>query len=146
MASSHLPKGRGRGRAARQLGQQVGSLSDVVPTPAISQPTDVDTSSTIDDVQTSFETMNTSQGTGRGSALKRQAEMRLWKVSDLSNEQFKSTSRPSKPLESGTIGEPIIVKANYFPVTEFPQNGIVYQYDIEIRNKSNRLIRRDHRR
>lgn len=150
MASSHPSKGRGRGRG-RQHTHETGSSSDVVQPPAVSKTTDVDTSSTIDDVQTLVTSLAaTTISRGRGHRPLRKAEVEvqdpIWIVSELSKDQFQSKTRPSKPSEPGTIGEPITVQANYFPIIEFPQEGFVYQYDIEIKNKKDRLIQRDHRR
>jgi hypothetical protein len=150
MASSQPSKGRGRGRG-RQPIHEAGSLSDVVPPPAIPKTTDVDTSSTTDDVQmlaTPLATTTTGRGRGHRPVRKVEVEVHdpVWTVSALSKDQFKSKTRPSKPSELGIIGQPIIVRANYFPIAEFPQEGIVYQYDIKIKDKKDRLIRRDHQR
>jgi hypothetical protein len=148
MASSHQPRGRGR---PRQRTQEATSLSDDLSATAVSNTTDVDISSTTADMQmaVTFPTTTTSgRGRGRGIRLGRVTEIPdpRWTVSDLSIDQFKSNVRPSKPIEVGKIGDPITVIANYYPITQFPQEGIVYQYDIQIRNERDRLIPREYRR
>jgi len=148
MASSQQPKGRGRGR---QRTQEASSLSNDVSTTAIPNTTDVDISSTAGEVQkvvTSLPTTTSGRGRGRGILSRREVQIPdpHWNVSDLSFDQFMSDDRPSKPTELGIIGNQITVSVNYFPVHQFPQEGLVYQYDLEIRNKRGRLIRREHQR
>ncbi len=142
MSSANPPKGRGRGRG-RQHTQEAGSSSDVIPPPAISI--------TTDDVQrpvTPLATTTRSRGRGRSTVQKAEVEVHdpEWTVSDLSKAQFESKIRPSKPSELGKIGEPITVLVNYFPIAKYPQEGIAYKYDIEIKNRKNESIRDDHRR
>ncbi len=124
MASSQQPKGRGRQRT-----RETASLSNDVGAVAMT-------------------TATSHRGRGRGIPRRPVIEVPdpHWTVSDLSSDQFQSKVRPTKPTELGTIGQSITVLVNYFPIHQFPQEGFVYQYDIEIRNKNDRLIRRDHRR
>ncbi|CAF4484909.1 unnamed protein product, partial [Rotaria socialis] len=67
---------------------------------------------------------------GRGARLKRNVapEDPHWTVSDLTAIQFRSNTRPVKPDELGTIGQPIQVIANYFPILQYPRRGLVYRY------------------
>jgi len=148
MAASHQPRGRGR---PRQRTQEASSLSNDLSTTAVSNTTDADISSITGDMQTAVTSLTTTtSGRGRGRVIRpgRVTEVRdpHWSVSDLSIDQFKSNDRPSKPLEVGKIGDPITVIVNYFPIAQFPQEGIVYHYDMQIRNKRNRLIQREYRR
>jgi hypothetical protein len=48
--------------------------------------------------------------------------------------------------ELGTLGERIQVMVNYFPVLQFPQQGFIYRYYIQIYNRKSLVIRRIHRR
>jgi hypothetical protein len=148
MTSSHLPTGRGRGR--QRIQEASLSLSDV-PATTRSTKTDTDVSSTADDVQTvitSPTTTTSGHGRGRGSFWRRQVEASdpEWVVSNLTIDEFKLDVRPSKPMELGTIGQPTTVRVNYFPITKFPEEGLVYQYDIHIWNERDQLIQREHQR
>ncbi|CAF3741586.1 unnamed protein product, partial [Adineta steineri] len=69
-----------------------------------------------------------------------------WKVSDLNNHQFWSNDRSLKPVEPGTLGQPIKVIVNYFPVLQFPHKGLVYQYHFIAENKIKTYISRIQRR
>ena len=150
MAEKYPPKGRGRGRG--RLHTTEGDFStDIVPPPTIPKTTDVETTSKTDTAQTlATSPATTAIGRGRGRRTVRKVEVDVpdpeWTVSDLSKDDFQTKTRPSKPSEVGTIGEQITVLVNYFPVVKFPQEGIAYQYDIEIKNKNDRLVRRDHQR
>ncbi|CAF0788505.1 unnamed protein product [Adineta ricciae] len=55
----------------------------------------------------------------------------------------RSLSRLAKSDELGTLGRKIEILVNYFPVLQFPQEGVVYRYTIEIRNKRCQIIRRN---
>ena len=69
-----------------------------------------------------------------------------WTVSDLTNSEFQSLTRVSKPDELGKIGRQIEVIANYFRILQFPQHGLVYRYHIQMRDKRNEEMHRDRRR
>ncbi|CAF3439875.1 unnamed protein product [Rotaria socialis] len=85
---------------------------------------------------------------GRADRLKRNVapEDPHWTVSDLTAIQFQSNTRPVKPDELGTIGQPIQVIANYFPILQYPRRGLVYRYHIQIHDWKNLEIHRDRRR
>ncbi len=87
-------------------------------------------------------------GRGRGTHLKRNTipDDPHWMVTNLTDAQFNSISRPKKPDELGTLGQQIQVIANYFPILQYPHKGLVYQYHIHICNRKNLEIRRQHRR
>ncbi len=89
-----------------------------------------------------------SHGRGRGVHLKRNVapDDPHWTVTNLTDVQFNAIIRPKKPDELGTLGEEIQVIVNYFPILQFPHTGLVYQYNIQIRNKKNFEIHRDRRR
>ena len=55
----------------------------------------------------------------------------------------RSLNQLGKLDELGTLGRKIEVLVNYFPVLQFPQEGVVYRYTIEIRNKRCQTIRRN---
>jgi hypothetical protein len=88
------------------------------------------------------------RGRGRCARLRENAtpEDPYWTVTNLTEAQFHSISRPKKPDELGTLGEQIQVIANYFPILQFPHRGLVYKYQIQMRNKKNLEIHRDRRR
>jgi hypothetical protein len=87
------------------------------------------------------------KGKGRGRTKQNVVpEDPHWTVTNLTEAQFHSTSRPKKPDELGTLGEQIQVIANYFPILQFPHRGLVYKYQIQMRNKKNLEIHRDRRR
>jgi hypothetical protein len=91
----------------------------------------------------------TSKGRGRVIQSKRNAvppEDPHWTVTNLTYEQFYSNNRPKKPDELGILGEHIQVLANYFPLLQFPYKGLVYKYQIQIRNRKDFEIHRDRRR
>jgi hypothetical protein len=69
-----------------------------------------------------------------------------WTVTNLTDAQFHSSKRPKKPDELGILGEQIQVIANYFPILQFPHRGLVYKYQIQIRNRKNLEIHRERRR
>ncbi len=69
-----------------------------------------------------------------------------WMVTKLTDIEFDSNKRPKKPDELGTLGEQIKVIANYFPILQFPHRGLVYKYQIQIRNLKNLEIHRERRR
>jgi hypothetical protein len=87
-------------------------------------------------------------GRGRGTHLKRNVVVDdpYWIVTKLTNEQFQSNIRPTKPDELGRLGQQIQIIVNYFPILQFPHRGLIYQYHIQIRNKKNFEISRERRR
>lgn len=145
MATSNTPRGRGRGRGQLRT-QEPDPVSSNVLTTAVG-------TSITSDVQITTESQRTVDG-GRGRARSQRAvpvqQIEVpdpyWIVSDLSMEKFQSNDRPPKPTDLGTIGQPISIFVNYFPIRRIPQEGFIYQYDIEIRNKRDREIGRDRRR
>jgi hypothetical protein len=88
------------------------------------------------------------RGRGRGAHLKQNVvpDDPHWTVTNLTDAQFKSISRPKKPDELGTLGQQVQVIANYFPILQFPHKGFVYKYHIQIRNRKKFEIPRDRRR
>jgi hypothetical protein len=88
------------------------------------------------------------QPKGRGTRLKPNVapDDPHWTVTNLTRAQFDTNDRPKKPDELGTLGEEIQVIVNYFPILQFPHTGLVYRYNIQIRNKKNFEIHRDRRR
>ena len=54
--------------------------------------------------------------------------------------------RTLKPVQPGSLGETIDVVVNYFRVSQFPQQGFAYQYDIEIKTAAGRTPGRCNRR
>jgi hypothetical protein len=87
-------------------------------------------------------------GRGRGDHLKRNVAPAdpHWTVTNLTDAQFHSSKRPKKPDELGRLGEQIQVIANYFAILQFPHRGLVYKYQIQIRNRKNLEIHRERRR
>ncbi|UJR09388.1 hypothetical protein I4U23_013631 [Adineta vaga] len=158
MASSQVSKGRGRSR------QGTGTAStESIPAPPTmaSEIIEMNTSSTSNDVR-STNTLHTATviGRGRGDRFKGKSKVSndphlkvnmiagdpRWEVSDLTDAQFKTYDRPSKPLELGITGQPINLRANYFSVQNFPREGLVYQYHFDVKNRRNTDISRDQRR
>ena len=138
MASGQQASGRGRGRPRTQ---EVQSSSNDIPAAAAAV--------YVSPSAGGMKTANASQlfitsSRGRGHRILSRREDHApdphWTISDLTIDQFKTNERPSKPTELGTSGEPITVIANCFPVVQFPQEGLIYQYDMQIWNKKNRLI------
>ena len=84
-------------------------------------------------------------GLSRGSQLEQDTVLTdpYWIVTNLTDAQFNSNERPTKPDEIGELGEKIQVIANYFPLLQFPYRGLVYKYNIKINNKKNLEIHRD---
>jgi hypothetical protein len=119
-------------------------------------PTTTDTSrpeSGFSSASSSFQPSTTatptvSGGRGRGTHLKRNVVTAdpFWTVTNLTNADFYSSDRPKKPDELGSLGQQIKVIVNYFPILQFPHKGLVYRYQIQIRNKKNFEIHRDRRR
>ena len=147
MASSDQPKGRGRGRG-RAFTQQTQSGADLVPAPARTTTADVEPKpSTSADVEPKPSTSadvepkppTTTAGRGRGRRNTRKADVEVPSL-------FQADTRAAKPQTTGTSGKQITVRTNYFLISAFPQKGIVRQYDIEIKNKRDQLVARDHRR
>jgi hypothetical protein len=141
MKSSRQLTGRGRQRS-----NVADALRTDVPVPTT---TDDNISSTPDvgHSGTTSQTIATTSGLGCGVPRRKiEAPDPHWTVSDLTIQQFQSNARPSKPTELGTIGQPIEVTVNYFPVRKFPDSGLVYQYHIEIKNKQNSQISSHQRR
>jgi len=173
MASSQAPKGRGRGRpTAHSSEPPPPSVTSVSTTPAtadttsscVTPATDVAAAKTpittdtsrpdtgFSSASSSFQPSTTatpvSGGRGRGTHLKRNVVPAdpYWTVTNLTNADFYSSDRPKKPDELGSLGQQIQVIVNYFPILQFPHKGLVYKYHIQIRNKKNLEIHRDHRR
>jgi hypothetical protein len=89
------------------------------------------------------------KGRGRGGERLKQKlspENPYWTVTNLTNSQFYSNTRPLKPDELGILGDQIQVIANYFPILQYPHQGLVYRYHIQIRNRKNLETHRDLRR
>ncbi|CAF3728415.1 unnamed protein product [Rotaria sordida] len=116
--------------------------------------TDVSTSDTgISSASSTFQPLVATSSTatssrGRGGHLKRNVVPQdpYWTVSNLTNTQFHSNIRPTKPDKLGTLGQQIQVIVNYFPILQFPHKGLVYKYHIQIRHKKNFEIHRERRR
>jgi hypothetical protein len=104
--------------------------------------------SSIQSSKSSPTSIYSGRGRGRGTHLKRNIipDDPHWIVTNLTDAQFNSISRPKKPDELGTLGQQIQVIANYFPILQYPHKGLVYQYHIQIRNRKNLEIHRQHRR
>ena len=136
MSTASRPSGRGRARLFTAA-----SANGVVPVaPNFSN-------------TTQGETPNPSitargRGRGRGDRL-RQVGMVSdphWVVSAFTADEFRTDRRPTKPTEQGNLGKPVRLLANYFPVLEYPNDGLVYRYDIEMRNeRGSRFTRHYHR-
>jgi hypothetical protein len=88
------------------------------------------------------------KGRGRGDRLKQKLppEDPHWNVTKLDNSQFYLNARPTKPDELGILGDQIQVIANYFPILQYPHQGLVYRYHVQIRNRKNLETHRDLRR
>ncbi|CAM4770677.1 unnamed protein product, partial [Rotaria magnacalcarata] len=176
MSSPQLPKGRGRARPTTHstappppsitpstdistpLTVDNSSISDSpatdesVPSPTIttdqSRPETGYSSISTSSQPAPVTTPVVSTARGRADRLKRNVAPAdpHWTVSDLTAAQFKSNKRPVKPDELGIIGQQIQVIANYFPIRQYPNRGLVYQYHIQIRDWKNLEIHRDRRR
>ncbi|CAF3728399.1 unnamed protein product [Rotaria sordida] len=155
-----LQSARGRGR-----GRQTTNSNGISLSPASTTSSGVSlspTSSTKDDNQSESEFSSSSMDSksstlpqritydvrGRGRPLQRDIapDDPYWTVSNLTNTQFHSNIRPTKPDKLGTLGQQIQVIVNYFPILQFPHKGLVYKYHIQIRHKKNLEIHREHRR
>ncbi|CAF1080758.1 unnamed protein product [Adineta steineri] len=149
-------QGRGRGRS--RLIQQVSylttsSIGTSLPS-GISSTNDDDrsesgfSSASSDSYSSVVPPLITSLGRGRGARLKQNIAPTnpQWIVNNLTKEQFHSNDPPKKPHHLGDLGEQIRVIANYFPILKFPHKGLVYKYQIQIRNKKDLEIHRDRRR
>jgi len=66
--------------------------------------------------------------------------------SPLTTNELQPKIRLHKPDELGTIGQQIKVMVNYFLVLQFPQEGFVYEYHIQMRNKRDFEISRQNQR
>jgi hypothetical protein len=140
--------GRGRGRAR---------ISTVSVNEDFRPSTDA-LSSSPDPTTNPIKSSNTSQpvscmGRGRGRGIQRKKnEGIITNLNDnnttltLSVDTLQLTDRPSKLSDKGTIGNEIRIMVNYFPVVQYPKDGLVYQYYIEIRNKCGTKINRQRRR
>ena len=164
-----LVRGRGRGRGHATLG----SLSDYINFSSSSTPTITDMNSPLDERRTTIHSTESESGfssasdildypsppkskiccgRGRGRTTSKILQENIvpddphWTVTNLTQAQFYSTERPKKPDELGTLGQQIRVIANYFPILQFPQRGLVYKYQIQIRNRKHLEIHRDRRR
>ncbi|CAF0732947.1 unnamed protein product [Adineta steineri] len=148
-------RGRGRGRLIQQLSYlTTSSIGTSLPS-GISSTNDDDrsesgfSSASSDSHSSVVAPLITSLGRGRGGVRLKQNTAPAdphWTVNNLTKEQFHSNYRPEKPHRLGDLGEQIRVIANYFPILKFPHKGLVYKYQIQIRNKNNLEIHRDRRR
>ena len=121
----------------------------VTPGPTDTSTADTGFSSGSSDVQSTVTPVSTvPKGRGRGGPGRKTTvpEDPYWMVTNLTHAQFHSNQRPKKPDELGTLGQQIQVIANYFPILQFPHRGLVYKYQIQIRNKKLLEIHRDRRR
>ncbi len=165
---SQLVKGRGRGRARNHPPSITDSIAFSSSLIAIitSSTLPSENSSTIDNSRSDSGFSSTSpsikyptpsptsiyasRGRGRGcrTSLREKAVPAdpHWTVTNLTDAQFHSNKRPKKPDELGILGEQIQVIANYFPILQFPHRGLVYKYQIQIRNRKNLEIHRERRR
>ncbi|CAF4340358.1 unnamed protein product [Rotaria sp. Silwood2] len=115
---------------------------------------DTEISSASSTCQPSIATPSTGTSVrGRGRPIKQNVvpkdvvpEDPYWTVTNLTNAQFHSNIRPTKPDELGTLGKQIQVIVNYFPILQFPHKYLVYKYHIQIRNKKDFEIHRERRR
>ena len=150
MASSQPVKGRGRGRTTK-------STIDQVPQPSITAFSATNDFTTSADNSSSIlqSTACTNAGRGRGRGRDRILQQPQNEVvtanlpqtiSPLVDDIRKMSIRSVKPVEGGTIGEEIRVMVNYFPVLQYPQQGLVYEYHIEIRNSRDIMLNRYRRR
>jgi hypothetical protein len=69
-----------------------------------------------------------------------------WNLGDLIADQFRTNERPSPPIELGTVGRELNLFVNYFPVRDFPKEGLVYQYHFDIDIQRQTFIPREQRR
>ncbi|CAF1158155.1 unnamed protein product, partial [Didymodactylos carnosus] len=67
-------------------------------------------------------------------------------VSELTSNQFLTNVRPLKPKEPGKLGQAIEVMVNYYPVTQYPKKGIVYQYHVDIKSAKDVELQSSRRR
>ncbi|CAF4203077.1 unnamed protein product, partial [Adineta steineri] len=149
-------RGRGRGRLIQQLSYLTTSSIGTSLQSGISSTNDDDrsesgfSSASSDSYSSVVPPLITSlgRGRGRGAGLKQNTPPTdpHWTVNNLTKEQFHSNYRPKKPHQLGDLGEQIRVIANYFPILKFPHKGLVYKYQIQIRNKKDLEIHRDRRR
>ena len=152
MATSQPQKGHGRARPA--------SAAKGPPAPSISPTSDISvqpspTSETQTDthfesgVSTTQSTATTPKSVGRGRALPKKNVIPhdpYWIVSNLTHQQFFTNERPHKPDELGTVGKVVTLLATYFQIFKFPHRGLVYKYQIQIKDRKDREIHRDRRR
>ena len=124
--------------------------ASITPAPIDTSTGDTGFSSGSSDAQSIPAPVSTvSKGRGRGVSTQKKVivpDDPHWTVTNLTQAQFYSTERPKKPDELGTLGQQIRVIANYFPILQFPQQGLVYKYQIQIRNRKHLEIHRDRRR
>jgi hypothetical protein len=144
MASSGLSRGRGQGRG-RQPIHPVGSSIIDIPVSTTPKTTDAiqittDAFPSLNDLQLPVVSQTTIPS-GRGRGRQPKIDPR-WIISDLTTDQFMSKARALKPIELGKVGHEIEVMVNYFPVLQFPRQGLVYQYEIQINNKRNSKLPR----
>jgi hypothetical protein len=132
------------------------ATSPVVHDPELSTSTTLDTSghdtgfsSPSSDTQPKPKSVSAApKGRGRPRTTKQNVvpDDPCWMVTNLTDTVFYSNNRPKKPDELGTLGDQIEVIANYFPILQFPHRGLVYKYQIQIRNWKNLEIHRERRR
>ncbi|CAF1045850.1 unnamed protein product [Rotaria sordida] len=151
-------RGRGRGRASTRKIDEIPSPSIITPSPSVitSSPSIVTPSSEHDSAVSDDNSSSKSQpvlpiGGSRGRGFRRkQKQMVPSDPHHLDSTLTVDTLQPSiqsiKSAESGTIGDPIEVMVNYFAIVQYPKQGLVYQYYIEIKNACGRLIQRNRRR
>ncbi|CAM4856969.1 unnamed protein product [Rotaria socialis] len=155
------PFGRGRGRIPKNACYEDSSTFPMSTTsshsslssPVSSSKCDIQSESGYSSISTSSQPSPPTRpvvttARGRAGRWKRNVapEDPHWTVSDLTAIQFQSNTRPVKPDELGTIGQPIQVIANYFPILQYPRRGLVYRYHIQIHDWKNLEIHRDRRR
>ncbi|CAF4984306.1 unnamed protein product, partial [Rotaria sp. Silwood1] len=143
MAASQKPKGRGRPRQCTPAYPSSLTESSSSTVSKTTHDTMISTTDNVLQVIKSSPTSNSGRDPGTHLKQKYQAADPHWKVSDLTMAEFNSNVRPSKPDEQKSIGQEIQVKVNYFPILGFPRRGLVYQYDIQIKNKMNLKLSRD---
>ncbi|CAM2730437.1 unnamed protein product, partial [Rotaria socialis] len=140
------PFGRGRGRIPKNACYEDSSTFPMSTTsshsslssPVSSSKCDIQSESGYSSISTSSQPSPPTRpvvttARGRAGRWKRNVapEDPHWTVSDLTAIQFQSNTRPVKPDELGTIGQPIQVIANYFPILQYPRRGLVYRYHIQ---------------
>jgi len=150
--------GRGRGRGflrplenpANSPPSSISSNSSISPT-EWSSINDSKTDSAISCTSSPISTpVSHRKAYGRGRAFRLNNNVipndPYWIVSNLTHQQFFTRERLYKPDELGTVGEVVTLLANYFQIFKFPHRGLVYKYQIQIKDRKDREIHRDRRR